>query len=31
VATRWAALLPLRELVHLLSNVDAVHGLYYTC
>jgi mannosyltransferase len=29
VATRWAALLPLRELVHLLSNVDAVHGLYY--
>ena len=29
VATRWAALLPLRELVHLLSNIDAVHGLYY--
>ncbi len=29
VATRWAALLPLRELVHLLRNVDAVHGLYY--
>jgi mannosyltransferase len=29
VATRWAALLPLRALVHLLSNVDAVHGLYY--
>jgi hypothetical protein len=29
VATRWAALLPLRELVHLVSNVDAVHGLYY--
>src|SRR5207247_125905 len=29
VATRWAALLPLRELAHLLSNVDAVHGLYY--
>ncbi len=29
VATRWAALLPLRELFHLLNNVDAVHGLYY--
>ena len=29
VATRWAALLPLRELAHLLSKVDAVHGLYY--
>jgi mannosyltransferase len=29
VATHWAALLPLRWLVHLLSNVDAVHGLYY--
>jgi mannosyltransferase len=29
VATHWAALLPLRELAHLLSNVDAVHGLYY--
>jgi mannosyltransferase len=29
VATRWAALLPLRELAHLLGNVDAVHGLYY--
>jgi mannosyltransferase len=29
VATRWAALLPLRQLVHLLSNLDAVHGLYY--
>jgi mannosyltransferase len=29
VATRWAALLSLRELAHLLSNVDAVHGLYY--
>jgi mannosyltransferase len=29
VATRWAALLPLRELAHLLSHVDAVHGLYY--
>jgi mannosyltransferase len=29
VATRWAALLPLHELVHLLRNVDAVHGLYY--
>ena len=29
VATRWAALLSLRQLVHLLSNVDAVHGLYY--
>jgi mannosyltransferase len=29
VATRWAALLPLRELFHLLSHLDAVHGLYY--
>ena len=29
VATRWAALLSLRELAHLLTNVDAVHGLYY--
>jgi mannosyltransferase len=29
VATRWAALLPLRELAHLLGHVDAVHGLYY--
>ncbi len=29
VATRWVALLPLRELFHVLSNVDAVHGLYY--
>ena len=29
VATRWAALLSLRELARLLANVDAVHGLYY--
>ena len=29
VATRWAALLPLPQLEHLLSHVDAVHGLYY--
>jgi mannosyltransferase len=29
VATRWAALLPLHQLVHLVGNVDAVHGLYY--
>ncbi|HEY2129278.1 MAG TPA: glycosyltransferase family 39 protein [Streptosporangiaceae bacterium] len=29
VATRWAALLPLHQLAHLVSNVDAVHGLYY--
>jgi mannosyltransferase len=29
VATRWAALLPLRELAHLLNTVDAVHGFYY--
>jgi mannosyltransferase len=29
VATHWAALLSLRELAHLLNNVDAVHGLYY--
>ncbi|HEY2443961.1 MAG TPA: glycosyltransferase family 39 protein [Streptosporangiaceae bacterium] len=29
VATRWAARLPLHGLAHLLSHVDAVHGLYY--
>jgi mannosyltransferase len=29
VATRWAALLSLRELAHLVNTVDAVHGLYY--
>ena len=29
VITRWAALLPLHLLAHLLSHVDAVHGLYY--
>jgi mannosyltransferase len=29
VATRWAALLGLRQLAHLLRHVDAVHGLYY--
>jgi mannosyltransferase len=29
VATRWAALLSLRQLGHLLSHVDAVHGTYY--
>ena len=29
VATRWAALLSLRDLGHLLRHVDAVHGLYY--
>jgi mannosyltransferase len=29
VATRWAALLGLRNLAHLLNNQDAVHGLYY--
>jgi len=29
VATRWAALLSVRELAHLLRHVDAVHGLYY--
>jgi mannosyltransferase len=29
VATRWAALLNLHALAHLLDNVDAVHGLYY--
>ena len=29
VATRWAALLSLRQLAHLLSRMDAVHGLYY--
>jgi len=29
VATRWAALLSLHDLAHLLNIVDAVHGLYY--
>ena len=29
VATRWAALLPLHQLAHLVNNLDAVHGLYY--
>jgi mannosyltransferase len=29
VATRYAAMLSLPRLVHLLSNVDAVHGTYY--
>ncbi|MBO0824241.1 MAG: glycosyltransferase family 39 protein, partial [Actinobacteria bacterium] len=29
IATRWAALLGLRDLGHLLSHGDAVHGLYY--
>src|SRR6266849_3935897 len=29
VATHWAASLSLRDLAHLLNNVDAVHGLYY--
>jgi mannosyltransferase len=29
VATRWAALLSLRELAHLVRHIDAVHGLYY--
>ena len=29
VATRWAALLSLRDLAHLLNTIDAVHGLYY--
>lgn len=29
VATRWAALLSLRDLAHLLNHQDAVHGLYY--
>jgi mannosyltransferase len=29
VATRWAALLSLGQLDHLLRNLDAVHGLYY--
>jgi len=29
VATRWAALLSLHDLAHLLNTVDAVHGLYY--
>ena len=29
VATRWAALLPLHLLTHLLRHVNAVHGLYY--
>ncbi len=29
VATRWAALLSLHQLAHLLRQVNAVHGLYY--
>jgi mannosyltransferase len=29
VATYWAARLSLRQLAHLLSSVDAVHGTYY--
>ena len=29
VATRWAALLSLHQLAHLLNTVDAVHGTYY--
>jgi mannosyltransferase len=29
VATRWAALLSLHQLAHLLRHVDAAHGLYY--
>ncbi|HEY7432295.1 MAG TPA: hypothetical protein VH641_16345 [Streptosporangiaceae bacterium] len=29
VVTRWAALLNLHQLAHLLRHVDAVHGLYY--
>jgi mannosyltransferase len=29
VATRWAALLSLRDLAHLLNTIDAVHGFYY--
>ena len=29
VATRWAALLSVHGLAHLLDNVDAVHGFYY--
>jgi mannosyltransferase len=29
VATKYAATLSLSQLVHLLSNVDAVHGTYY--
>jgi mannosyltransferase len=29
VVTRWAALLPLHDLFHLLSHADAVHGFYY--
>jgi mannosyltransferase len=29
VVSRWAALLPLAKLAHLVRGVDAVHGLYY--
>jgi mannosyltransferase len=29
VASRWAAMLSLGQLFHLLGNLDAVHGLYY--
>jgi mannosyltransferase len=28
-ATRWAALLPIHNLFHLLHHIDAVHGFYY--
>jgi mannosyltransferase len=28
-ATRWAALLPIHSLFHLLHHIDAVHGFYY--
>ncbi|HLX48514.1 MAG TPA: glycosyltransferase family 39 protein [Streptosporangiaceae bacterium] len=29
VISHWVALLPLRQLWHLLRHIDAVHGLYY--
>jgi mannosyltransferase len=29
VVSRWAALLPLPKLIHVVRRVDAVHGLYY--
>ncbi|MGH3157966.1 MAG: hypothetical protein ACRDNF_15510, partial [Streptosporangiaceae bacterium] len=29
VVSRWAALLSLRQLAHLVRHVDAVHALYY--
>lgn len=29
VVSRWAAMVPLGQLPHVLRHIDAVHGLYY--